>query len=79
MECIISGKCKVYQFILAIEDTYLSYARDCCSDLRQGVTLSIDYMCNKLNNEARCDDPIKSAAFRARQNASNDNSNNNTP
>jgi hypothetical protein len=33
MECTISTKCKVYQFILAIEDTYPSYARDRRSDL----------------------------------------------
>jgi hypothetical protein len=79
MECIISAKCKVYQFILAIEDTYPSYARDRRSDLRRGVTLSIDHMCNEPNDEARRDGPIKSAAFSARQNASKDNSNNNTP
>jgi hypothetical protein len=80
MECIISGKCKVYQFILAIEDTYPSYARDRRSDLRRGVTLSINHMCNELNDEARRDDPIKSAAFGAKQNADNgNNSNNNTP
>jgi hypothetical protein len=35
-------------------------------------------MCNELNDEARRDDPIKSAAFGAKQNNSN-NSNNNTP
>ncbi|KAF1945404.1 hypothetical protein EJ02DRAFT_338342, partial [Clathrospora elynae] len=79
MECIISAKCKVYQFILAIEDTYPSYACDRRSDLQRGVTLSINHMCNKLNNKARRDNPIKSAAFGARQNASKDNSNNNTP
>ena len=80
MECIISAKCKVYQFILAIEDTYPSYARDRRSDLRRGVTLSIDHMCNELNDEARRDDPIKSAAFSAKQNTKNsNNSNNNTP
>jgi hypothetical protein len=62
MECIILIKCKVYQFILAIEDTYPSYARERRSDLRRGVTLSIDHMCNELNDEARRDDPIKSAA-----------------
>jgi hypothetical protein len=77
MECIISAKCKVYQFILAIEDTYPSYARDRRSDLRRGVTLSIDYMCNELNDEARRDDPIKSAAFGAKQNAGKENNNNN--
>jgi hypothetical protein len=38
-------------------------------------------MCNELNDEARRDDPIKSAAFGAKQNAGNNdtNSNNNTP
>ena len=35
-------------------------------------------MCNELNDEARRDDPIKSAAFGAKQNADNGN-NNNTP
>jgi hypothetical protein len=79
MECIILAKCKVYQFILAIEDTYLNYARDRCLDLRRGVTLLINYMCNELNDEARRNDPIKSAAFGAKQNADNgNNSNNNT-
>jgi hypothetical protein len=80
MECTISAKCKVYQFILAIEDTYPSYARDRRSDLRQKVTLSINHMCNELNDKACRDDPIKSAAFGAKQNANNgNNSNNNTP
>jgi hypothetical protein len=37
-------------------------------------------MCNELNDEARRDDPIKSAAFGAKQNTDNgNNSNNNTP
>jgi hypothetical protein len=38
-------------------------------------------MCNELNDEARRDDPIESAAFGAKQNAGNNgnNSNNNTP
>lgn len=37
-------------------------------------------MCNELNDEARRDDPIKSAAFGAKQNADNgNNSNNNKP
>jgi hypothetical protein len=37
-------------------------------------------MCNELNDEARRDDPIKSAAFGAKQHADNsNNSNNNTP
>ncbi|KAF1934866.1 hypothetical protein EJ02DRAFT_296993, partial [Clathrospora elynae] len=42
--------------------------------------LSINYICNELNNKARCDNPIKSATFGAKQNANNGNkSNNNTP
>jgi hypothetical protein len=43
-------------------------------------------MCNELNDKARCNDPIKSAAFSAKQHADNsnngnngNNSNNNTP
>jgi hypothetical protein len=75
MECTISAKCKVYQFILAIEDTYPSYARDRRSNLCRGVTLSIDHMCNELNDEARRDDPIKSAAFGVKQNAGSNNNN----
>jgi hypothetical protein len=37
-------------------------------------------MCNKLNNKAHYNNPIKSAAFSVKQNANNsNNSNNNTP
>ncbi|KAF1934844.1 hypothetical protein EJ02DRAFT_299677, partial [Clathrospora elynae] len=41
--------------------------------LRQGANLSIDHMCNKLNDKARCDNPIKSAAFAVNQSAGNNN------
>jgi hypothetical protein len=36
-------------------------------------------MCNKLNNKARSNNPIKSAAFSVKQNASSNSNNNNTP
>jgi hypothetical protein len=77
-ECIISAKCKVYQFLLAIEDTYPSYARNRRSDLRRGVTLSINHMCNELNDEHAATILSRALPFGAKQNAG-DNSNNNSP
>jgi hypothetical protein len=56
----------VYQFILAIEDTYPDEARDIRRDLRQNKVVTLDLLIHELNDEARRNDPVKAAAFAAK-------------
>jgi len=58
----------VYQFILAIEDTYPDEARDIRRDLRQSKGVTLDLLIHELNDEARRNDPVKAAAFAAKNN-----------
>jgi hypothetical protein len=61
----------VYQFILAIEDTYPDEARDIRRDLRQSKDVTLDLLIHELNDEARRNDPVKAAAFAAKNNTDN--------
>ncbi|KAF3030301.1 hypothetical protein E8E12_000022, partial [Didymella heteroderae] len=63
----LADKCKAYQFILAIEEAYPEYARARRGDLRRGTVPTIDTMSNELNDEARRDDPVKTAYAMAKQ------------
>jgi hypothetical protein len=66
----------VYQFILAIEDAYPNEARDIYQDLRQNKALTLEKLIAELNDEARRSDPVKAAAFAAKNNATTtDNTN----
>ncbi|KAF2828239.1 hypothetical protein CC86DRAFT_405241 [Ophiobolus disseminans] len=51
----------LYQFILAIEDTYPKYARSICRDLRSKRTPTLDAVIKELNDESRREDLVKTA------------------
>jgi hypothetical protein len=67
----------VYQFILAIEESYPDKARDIRRNLRQNKTVTLDSIIHKLNDEARRSDLVKAAAaFASNRNNSGNNGNN---
>jgi hypothetical protein len=51
----------LYQFILAIEDTYPEYARSICRDLWSERKPTLDAVIKELNNESRREDLVKTA------------------
>jgi hypothetical protein len=63
MKLELPDKGVVYQFILAIEDSYPKYARVVRRDMRAKGNLTLDSMIKEINDEARCDNPVKTAAF----------------
>jgi hypothetical protein len=67
----------VYQFILAIEESYPNKARDIRQDLRQNKPITLDSIIHKLNDKARRSDPVKAAAaFASNRNNSRGNNSN---
>ncbi|KAF2627484.1 hypothetical protein BU25DRAFT_341575, partial [Macroventuria anomochaeta] len=73
MDCTITEKCEVYQFILAIQEAYPEYARNRRADLCRNVIPKVDQMCNELNDEARRNDPVKVTYATMKQKAGNGN------
>ncbi|KAF1937103.1 hypothetical protein EJ02DRAFT_469967 [Clathrospora elynae] len=61
----------VYQFILAIEDTYPDKAQDIRHNLCQSKDVTLDLLIHELNNKARRNNPVKAAAFAAKHNTNN--------
>jgi hypothetical protein len=51
----------LYQFILAIEDTYPEYARSIRRDLRSNRKPTLNAVIKELNDESRREDPVKTA------------------
>ncbi|KAI2478963.1 hypothetical protein Ptr902_09929 [Pyrenophora tritici-repentis] len=47
----------IFQFILAIEDTYAEYARQRRHDMRNDRNITVEAMIAEINDEARRDDP----------------------
>ncbi|KAF2733554.1 hypothetical protein EJ04DRAFT_564950 [Polyplosphaeria fusca] len=56
-----SPKGVVFQFVVAIEDQFKTYAQQQRQILRQGRVPDIDAMINEINDEARREDPVKKA------------------
>jgi hypothetical protein len=67
MKLELPDKGVVYQFILAIEDSYPEYARVVRRDIRAKGNLTLDSMIKEINDEARRDDPVQTAAFAAKK------------
>jgi hypothetical protein len=65
LKLILPEKGILYQFILAIQDSYPDYARTIRRDLRSDKSNTLDAIIHELNDEARRDDPVKAAAFAA--------------
>jgi hypothetical protein len=63
MKLTLPEKGILYQFILAIEDVYPEYARVVRRNLRSNRDLTLDSLIHELNDEARRDDPVKTASF----------------
>jgi hypothetical protein len=51
----------LYQFILAIKDTYPEYARSIRRDLRSKRKPTLDAVIKELNDESRREDLVKTA------------------
>jgi hypothetical protein len=80
LKLVLPEKGILYQFILAIEDSYPEYARTIRRDLRSDRQTTLEAVINELNDEARRDDPVKAAAFAAKKsivNTSNDTTDSN--
>jgi hypothetical protein len=56
-----------FQFILAIKDTYAEYARHCRHDMRNDRNITVKAIIAEINDKARRDDPVKTAAFASKQ------------
>jgi hypothetical protein len=65
LKLILPEKGILYQFILAIQDSYPDYARTIRRDLRSDRSTTLDAVIHELNDEARREDPVKAAAFAA--------------
>jgi hypothetical protein len=63
LKLVLPKKGILYQFILAIEDSYPEYARTTRRDLRSDRQPTLDAVINEFNNKARCNDRVKTAAF----------------
>jgi hypothetical protein len=56
MKLELPDKGVVYQFILAIEDSYPDYVRVVRRDMRAKGKLTLDSTIKEINDEAQCDD-----------------------
>lgn len=63
MKLKLPEKGVLYQFILAIEESYPDYARVVRRDMRSKGSITLDSMIQEINDEARRDDPVKTASF----------------
>jgi hypothetical protein len=77
LKLVLSKKGIPYQNILAIEDSYSEYVHTICHNLCSGRQPTLDAVINALNNEAHCNDPVKTAAvFAAKKSTENTTSTN---
>ncbi|KAF1936994.1 hypothetical protein EJ02DRAFT_427023 [Clathrospora elynae] len=67
MKLELPDKGVLYQFILAIEESYPNYTQVVRRDMQSNGNLTLDSMIKEINNKARQDDPVKTASFAAKK------------